>query len=132
MIAMRIGKCSIFGGPNDTGMTKDEGLALYEHHEADERLDLFNLRSVDASLGTSQRLRADAYYFAYRFVKETGRANLQETPWMLKNPRNGRKVVVSLCDWGPHERTGREFDISPAAASALGVKTDDIIQGWSL
>lgn len=128
---MRTGRISTFGGVGDTGMSITEGLALYEHHEADGRPDIFLPRPREA-FGTSQRLRPGSLYLAVRFDKSVGRARLQWTPWALRNPRNGLAVVASLVDWGPHERTGREFDISPAAAAMLAVQTDDTIEGWPL
>lgn len=130
---MMLGRISTFGGNGDPGMRIDEGLALYEHHEADGRPDLFLPRPVNAlAVGTSQRLRPGALYLAVRFDKAIGRARLQWTPWALRNPRNGLAVVASLVDWGPHERTGRTFDISPSAAAMLAVNTDDTIEGWPL
>lgn len=125
------GKISTFGGSDDTGMTKTEGLALYEHNEADKRPDLFLPRSEDLTLGTSQRLRPDALFFAYRFVK-ANRKSLQLTPWLFTNPLNGLSIPLWLCDWGPHERTGRIFDISPRAAMLLRLKTDDEVEAISL
>ena len=123
------GKISTFGGPGDTGMTKEEGLSLYEHDEANKRPDLFVTRSQDLREGTSQRLRHDGMYFAFRFHRPINREALQRHPWLFTNPKTGAKVVLFLCDWGPHERTGRVFDISPRAAQLLGVKTDDELDG---
>jgi hypothetical protein len=120
------GRISTFGGPDDTGMTKTEGLALYEHHEADKRLDLFELRSADLTLGTSQRLRPGALYFAMRFDHEkTTRGELQRTKYRFCNSRTGASAVASLTDWGPNIMTRRTFDLSPGLAFALAVKTDD-------
>ncbi len=39
----------------------------------------------------------------------------------VTNRRNGRKVVVTVNDRGPH-RKGRIIDLSPAAAAQLGMK----------
>lgn len=129
---MMIGRISTFGGVGDTGMRIDEGLALYEHREADGRPDIFLPKPVGAEVGTSQRLRPGSLYLAFRFDKSIPRARLQWTPWVLRNPRNGLAVIASLVDWGPHIRTGREFDISPAAAAMLAVITNDTIEGWPL
>lgn len=125
------GKMSIFGGGKDGGMAHDEGLALWEHDEADKRPDLFLPRSKDLTEGSSKRLRPDALYFAYRFANVT-RDKLQQTVWRLTNLKNGKSVMVSLADWGPNEKTGRTFDISPRAAEFLGVQTDDEISGEPL
>ena len=123
------GKISTFGGANDAGMTHTEGLSLYEHHEADLRPDLFFPRSSDPTEGTSKRLRPDALYFAYRFKHEVFfRKDVQQTPFILRNPKNGKMVCVSLVDWGPAEWTGRMFDLSPKAAELLGVETDEEVE----
>lgn len=124
------GRISIFGGPYDKGMAPTEGLALWEHHEANRRPDLFMPRPQEPDLGTSQRLRwLTACYFAYRFDKSTPRALLQRQPWMFTNPLNGLRAYGSLVDFGPGEWTGRTFDISPKLAVLLRVKTDSILEG---
>lgn len=125
------GKCSIFGGPDDKGMTPQEGLAVYEHHEADLRLDLFYQRSEHQTLGTSKRLKPDAYYFAYRFPlnPRPERSILQASQWLFHNPTSGKFCVAWLTDYGPHPDTGRCFDLSHGLANALQVETDSIIQG---
>lgn len=125
------GKISEFGGAADSGMTPTEGLACYEHHEADERLDLFYHRSYNQAVGTSKRLKPEALYFAYRFPLDPrpDRKTLQNTQFLFRNPANGRFCVAWLVDWGPHERTGRVFDVSPGVAAALGIQTDEEIEG---
>lgn len=124
------GKMSVFGGPKDTGMTHAEGLALYEHPEADLRPDLFLPRDpADPDAGTSQRLRPDALYLAVRF-EHARRATLQLTPWIVRNSRTMKMIAVSLCDWGPHERTLRVADLSPTAAALLELQTDDCVSLW--
>jgi rare lipoprotein A (peptidoglycan hydrolase) len=42
------------------------------------------------------------------------------TPVEVRNPRNGRAVVVRINDRGPHSRR-REIDLSYAAAAELGI-----------
>lgn len=124
------GKISVFGGPSDTGMTLTEGLSIFEHHEADLRPDLFTPRSSDLSIGTSKRLNPKAYYFAYRFPlnPRPSRAILQATQWLFRNPSNGRCCICWLADFGPHEDTGRKFDLSPGAANALLAETDQEVE----
>lgn len=130
MSGILTGKCSTFGNPTDSGMARDEGLALYEHEEADQRPDLFVPRNVlQPSDGTSQRLRPDALYCATRFEKAR-RATLQLTPWVVVNSRTRKMAVVSLIDWGPAERTGRIIDLSPRCAELLGLSTDDTVEAW--
>jgi rare lipoprotein A len=43
------------------------------------------------------------------------------TKLIVTNRRNGRQVVVTVNDRGPH-RKGRIIDLSPAAASRLGME----------
>lgn len=126
-----IGKCSTFGGPIDSGMSETEGLGVFEHGEADKRPDLFMPRGPNPAQGASKRLRHNALYFAYRYQLDPkpAREELQSAMWMFTNPKNGLSVVLSLVDWGPNEKTGRIFDISPYAANLLLIDTDQEIQG---
>lgn len=123
------GTMSIFGGIWDDGMKPEEGLALYEHWECDLRPDIFNYRSLDKSLGASKRLRDNGLYFAYRYDKDRPREWLQKNLFLFTNPSNNRSVVCNLVDWGPGETTMRMFDISPYAASLLGLRTDNEVIG---
>ena len=43
------------------------------------------------------------------------------TRLVVTNKRNGRSVIVTINDRGPHRR-GRIIDLSPAAAQQLGMK----------
>ena len=47
------------------------------------------------------------------------------TKVLVKNRKNGRAVVVTVNDRGPH-RKGRIIDLSPAAAAELGMKRDGL------
>ena len=123
------GRCSIFGGIHDDFMKQDEGLALWEHWECDRRPDLFNVRSLDTSLGSSKRLKDNALYFAYRYDATRPRACLQKEAFLFTNPKNKLSVVCHLVDWGPSDETMRMFDLSPYAASLLRIKTDEEVTG---
>lgn len=129
------GKISTFGGPDDKGMSKGEGLAMYEHVEADMRPDLFTPRIL-MDRGVAARLRNnDAMYFAIRFpsidhgARLEGwhdgfhRTLLQRRWFLIRGPKTG--IHAALVDYGPHTSTGRMFDLSDALARALGVQTDD-------
>lgn len=123
------GRCSFFGGQNDSEMLPTEGLSLFEHSEADKRPDLFNPRSEDPLQGTSKRLSDEALYIAIRFTKEDkSRSAWQKSAWRVINPKNGKSVMCSLCDWGPNESTGRVVDLSPAIGIALSLETDDVVE----
>lgn len=126
------GRISVFGGPHDSGMHHGEGLALFEHHEADLRPDLFMPRASDKTEGTSKRLKCNALYFAYRFPKAFNRKGLQSSIFWFINPKNGLTLPLSLVDYGPHEDTRRTFDISPYAAELLKVQTDDELECLNL
>ena len=123
------GKCSFFGGVNDSGMALAEGLALYEHWEADLRPDLFLPRGTDPLFGTSQRLRySTACYIAVRFPKaQYTRPEWQASSWRVKNLKTGQWVKASLVDFGPHERTDRVVDLSYIIGQYLSIKTDDVV-----
>jgi len=117
------GTISFFGGISDAGMSFDEGLAYYEHNEADLRPDLFFPRSSDKEEGTSKRLRnTQAYYLALRM--EGDREKLKGSLWKIKNPKTNQFVIASLVDWGPAESTGRVADVSDAVGRALRLETD--------
>lgn len=119
------GKVSFFGGPSDSGMQSGEGLAFYEHHEANLRPDLFIGRSTDPLEGVSKRLRNNsARYIALRISGE--REDLKKSVWKVSNPKTGKFVIASLVDWGPHEKTGRVCDFSDAIGYDLHLFTDDI------
>lgn len=126
------GRISTFGGIHDDFMGPTDGLALYEHWEADLRPDLFIHRSLDRELGTSKRLKDNALYFAYRYDKDRPRTWLQRAPFLFTNPVNNFSVVCHLVDWGPHDETMRTFDLSPYAARLLRLKTDEEVVGEPL
>jgi len=48
------------------------------------------------------------------------------TKLVVTNKRNGRSVVVTVNDRGPH-RKGRIIDLSPAAAQQLGMRTAGLV-----
>lgn len=121
------GKCSFFGGPTDPIMKHFEGLAYYEHEEADRRPDLFLPRSTDPLEGTCKRLKnTQSYYIATRVV--SSRPALQRSLWKVTNPKTGQHVIASLVDYGPNEKTGRVADLSDAVGRALRIETDAEIE----
>lgn len=122
------GRCSTFGGRGDAGMRVGEGLAYFEHDEADLRPDLFLPRG-DPIEGASQRLRPEAFYLALPVAKGSApRFLLAGSPWHVMNPKTGQSVLCSLVDWGPNPNTGRVCDLSPGAARALRLVTDDLVR----
>jgi hypothetical protein len=121
------GLCSWFGGPDDTGVDEDEGLAfLYQVHDAPH---LFLPQQPSGTTGLARRLDPDTFYVACRW-------NYDRTPKdMLRNQSlkalvraRGQEFLAYPADWGPHEDTGRVADLSPALMEALDLSTDDEVE----
>lgn len=106
------GKCSWFGGPNDTGVGPLERGAI--SHEV--------LRELDPN----------GFYCAMRFNygedTEAGIIFWRAARLLVRNPANGVSVVVRPIDWGPNPDTGRIIDLSPGAISGLRAQTDDLVE----
>ena len=122
------GKMSTFGGLLDKGMSDSEGLALYEHHEANKRPDLFKpiIKGYE-KIPVWKRLKVDSMYCAIRFDPKILRYDLQTTPVKIVNAE-GQFVMANLVDWGPHRKTDRVIDVSPGVEAALRLKTDDVVE----
>ncbi len=124
------GKMSWFGGPADTGVAIDEGLALIEPNEVSKfPADLFLWRPI-GKIGLARRLNPDAFYIAARWdYAVTSREWLQEHRVVVRNPLTGAIMSgVQPVDWGPHEDTGRTTDLSPGLCEVLGLHTDDVCE----
>jgi hypothetical protein len=69
------GKMSTFGGPKDTGMSADEGLALFTQADLQDPkyANLFLSTPPPGTTGLGRRLSPDKYYFACRW-------NYNDTP----------------------------------------------------
>jgi len=123
------GTCSTFGGPDDTGVAEDEGLAFI--YDIDEAPHLF-LPEPPESVGLARSLDAErAYYIACRWNYEVTPKGLLADPRYkaaVTNLQKGITIYAYPADWGPHESTGRVADLSPALAKALGVATDDVVE----
>jgi hypothetical protein len=118
------GKCSWFGGPNDSGMAETEPLAFL--FEVSQAPDLF-LDGATEALGRA--LDPEEYYIAMRWdYDEISKEDLLKTICLVRNPANGRSFWARPSDWGPHESTDRVADISPGLMDALGVETDDELE----
>jgi hypothetical protein len=125
------GKCSWFGGPEDEGVSPDEGLAfIYEYDEAPY---LFLDRQPEGTTGLARRLNPDVPYIACRW-------NYNVTPKTMLADHNSHLAMVRVkgknrgwffvypADWGPHEDTDRVADISPGLMETLGIQTDSEIE----
>ena len=125
------GKMSTFGGPKDTGMSADEGLALFTQADLqDPKYSyLFLPTPPPGTTGLGRRLNPDKYYFACRWnYNDTPKEFLKRALARVENPSNGRAADARPVDWGPNIATGRVADLSPGLAAALGLQTDDVVR----
>ncbi len=117
------GRMSVFGGSGDNSDIGGD-LAFWNEAQAQTRPDLFT--SIGPRL--FNRLNTNAYYLAMRWdYKQTPKSFLRSIKVKLTNPTTGKTVEATPVDWGPNERTGRVVDVSPGAAKALGLDTDQIV-----
>lgn len=123
MITLR-GKCSWFGGPDDTGVSPDEGLAFI--HELDDAPRLFLPEQPPNTTGLARRLNPQRHYIACRWDYDiTSKEDLLNLIVRVRAPRTGKWFLAKPADWGPHEDTGRIADLSPGLLEDLGIDTDD-------
>jgi hypothetical protein len=125
------GKMSTFGGPKDTGMSADEGLALFTQADLEnpKYSYLFLPTPPPGTTGLGRRLNPDKYYFACRWnYSDTPKEFLKRALARVENPTNGRAVDARPVDWGPNIATGRVADLSPGLAATLGLETDDAVR----
>ena len=111
-------------------MSPSEGLALFEPADLnDPRYSyLFLSAPPPGTSGLGRRLDPTKYYLACRWdYSQTPRALLRDSVATVLNPQNGRSVSARPVDWGPNPDTNRVADLSPGAAGALGLNTDDFV-----
>lgn len=119
------GKASWFGGPDDTGVAPDEGLAFI--YELDDAPHLFLPVQPAGTTGLARRLDPDKFYIACRWDYDvTSKEELLELRVIVR--AKGKEFVAQPADWGPHEDTGRVADLSPGLMNALGIETDDEVE----
>lgn len=124
------GRCSWFGGPDDTGVDSDEGLAfLYDYDDAPH---LFLPIQPPGTSGLARRLDPLVFYVAcrwdYDLTPKTMLADKRNQCLVRARERPDIVFMAWPADWGPHEDTDREADISPGLMDALGITTDDEIE----
>jgi len=121
------GKVSYFGGPDDEGVSPDEGLAFI--YEVEDQPQLFLDEQPPGTTGLARRLDPDEDYIALRFnYDETPREELLSNKCLVRAPKTGKEFLAFPGDWGPADWTGRVADISPGLMERLGITTDDIVQ----
>ncbi len=120
------GKCSWFGGPNDTGVKATEGLALVDGHES--QFEGLFLPKQGRRTGLARRLDPDQLYIACRWDPKTY-PFLRTVTVDVTDPRHPDNIIKCRpVDWGPNKRTGRVADLSPGALKALGLETDGVVR----
>jgi len=122
---MTSGRCSHFGGPDDTGVSPSEGLAFIS--DVMQTPHLFLPYQPTGTTGLARRLNPDVSYVACRWdYSKTPKDMLREGERALvRSKKSGYEILAYPADWGPHEDTGRVADLSPALAEALKLDTDD-------
>lgn len=123
------GRMSTFGGPSDSGVGPNEGLAIFEKSEIHLLPpDFFHTEAEAGYRGLAKRLRNnDKYYIAARWnYNVTPRSFLQTVEVEVSNPANGKSALARVVDWGPHKDTKRHLDLSDALADELELATDDV------
>jgi N-acetylmuramoyl-L-alanine amidase len=123
------GTCSTFGGPDDTGVSPSEGLAMW--YEPEECPWLMLPKSPPGTTGMARRLDPSVFYIACRWDYDVTPKEMLRGPQMamVTAKDTGVMRLAHIADWGPHEeQTGRAADLSPGLADSLGVGTDDEVQ----
>jgi hypothetical protein len=122
-----LGAASVFGGPDDTGVAPDEGLALYS--SVDQAAQLFLPYQPEGTSGLARRLNPYIHYVACRWNYDiTPKAMLQEAMALVRVPSTGLQMSAFPADWGPNQNTGRVADLSPGLMTQLGIETDDDVE----
>jgi N-acetylmuramoyl-L-alanine amidase len=124
-----VGKCSWFGGPNDTGVAPDEGLAFI--FSVDDQPSLFLDEQPPGTSGLARRLDPEQFYVACRWdydAPDTSKSELLGHKASVRSLRTGRRYLALPGDWGPNSNTGRIADLSPGLMTALGITTDDEVE----
>ena len=131
-----VGPCSYFGGPEDNGVSDDEGLAFLSDVQQAPQLFLPEGTPGTDGMGLARRLNPFVHYVACRWdYSITPKSMLAEgARAMVRGTATGREALAFPADWGPHESTGRVADLSPGLCEVLGVETDDeveVIYPWT-
>ena len=121
------GKCSSFGGPTDSGVSPDEGLAfIYELETAPY---LFLPNQPPDTTGLARRLNGEEVkYLACRWDYTVTPREMLLTHKAIVRVPGGIELTAWPADWGPHTSTGRVADLSPCLMRDLGLKTDDEVE----
>jgi N-acetylmuramoyl-L-alanine amidase len=118
------GKVSWFGGPADSGVAPDEGLAFI--YDVEDAPHLFLAEQPPDTTGLARRLDPNKPYIACRWNYDLmSKAELLQARAFVRAVKTGKSAMAWPADWGPHQDTDRLADISPGLMAALGIETDD-------
>ena len=121
------GKVSWFGGPEDTGVSPNEGLAFI--YDVEDAPWLFLPEQPPGTSGLARRLDPSIHYIACRWdYDQTPKSMLPGMVVQVRSTRTGQVFKAFPADWGPHVDTDRVADISPGLMEALGIQTDDEVE----
>lgn len=121
------GKCSTFGGPEDTGVSASEGLAFIT--DVSDAPHLFLPYQPANTTGLARRLNPYVHYIACRWDYDiTPKDVLLQDMALVKAMKTGISLKAFPADWGPNKKTGRISDLSPTLMDDLGIKTDDEVE----
>jgi N-acetylmuramoyl-L-alanine amidase len=125
-----IGTCSQFGGPDDTGVAEDEGLAFIFDVQDAPHLFLPEGTPGTEGMGLARKLNPFVHYVACRWdYDRTPKETLLENVALVRALKTGVELTAFPADWGPHEeKTGRAADLSPGLMADLGIETDDEVE----
>jgi N-acetylmuramoyl-L-alanine amidase len=120
------GKASKFGGPADTGVAPDEGLAfIYEIETAPQ---LFLPYQPANTTGLARRLNPWVHYIACRWNYDHTPPDMLLGQQALVRVEGGIELSAWPADWGPNSDTGRVADLSPGLMEDLNIETDDEVE----
>jgi hypothetical protein len=120
---------STFGGPEDTGVGPDEGLALVDDKTYEGLREYFLPQQPPGTTGLARRLNPDKFYIACRWdYKLTPKRFLRQSMVRVTNLLDGKTAQAKPVDWGPNVKTKRVADLSPGLAAALALETDDEVE----
>jgi hypothetical protein len=124
------GKCSHFGGPDDTsGVSDSEGLAFIYNIQDAPHLFLPEGTPGTVGCGLARTLNPFIHYVACRWnYDETPKPSLLKDVALVRAIRTGVELTAFPADWGPNEKTGRVADLSPGLMTDLGITTDDEVE----
>jgi hypothetical protein len=128
-----VGKCSWFGGPEDTGVDADEQLAWWGSTEdgREDAPELFLPYQPNGTTGAARALDPATSYIAMRFdYHQWSKTELAsgDVMFWVRAPKTGKRYKARPADWGPHTDTGRVADLSKGLLDALQINTDDTVE----